>query len=180
VLRRWAEARMYRKTVQIAVAELRRASRASNVLEKLHSLDLAERKLKDALWLRPEATSDRFATGLQQIQQSRASTLAEQALPGVERLLEEAEKGGAESEQMLRAAGDILAFLDHYLEDDDRVDALSARLRGLGGERPPYQPVAPLSQIYRRPPAGAGCGALIGGLLVGLLVGLLIAVALIH
>jgi len=175
---------MYRKTVQIAVAELRRAARASNVLEKLHSLDLAEQKLKDALWLRPEATSDRFATGLQQIQQSRASTLTEQALPGVERLLNEAEKGDPESEQMLRAAGDILALLDHYLEDDDRVDALSARLRGLGGERPPYQAVPPLSQIYRRPPAGAGCGALIGGLLgallVGLLVGLLITVALIH
>jgi hypothetical protein len=167
---------MYRKTVQIAVAELRRAARASNVLEKLHSLDLAERKLKDALWLRPEATSDRFATGLQQIQQSRASMLTEQALPGAERLLEEAGKGGPESEQMLRAAGDILAFLDHYLEDDERVDALSARLRGLGGERAPYEPVTPLSQIYHRPAGGAGCGALIGGLLVGLL----IAVVLIH
>lgn len=176
MLRRWAEARMYRKTVQIAVAELRRAARASNVLEKLHSLDLAERKLKDALWLRPEATSDRFATGLQQIQQSRASMLTEQALPGVERLLEEAGKGGPESEQMLRAAGDILAFLDHYLEDDERVDALSARLRGLGGERAPYEPVTRLSQIYHRPVGGAGCGALIGGLLVGLL----IAVVLIH
>lgn len=171
---------MYRKTVQIAVAELRRASRASNVLEKLHSLDLAEQRLKDALWLRPDATSDRFATGLQQIQRSRASTLTEQALPAVERLLNEAEKGGAETEQMLRAAGDILVFLDHYMEDDARVDALSARLRGLGGERPPYQPVGPLSQIYHRPAAGAGCGALIGGLLAGVLIGLLIAMALIH
>jgi hypothetical protein len=170
VFRRWAEGRMYRKTVQIAVAELRRAARASTVLEKLHALDLAEQKLKDALWLRPEQGGDRWATGLRQIQQSRATTLEEQALPAVERLLQGAEKGGAEGEQMLRAAGDILAFLDHYLSDDDRVDALCARLRGLGGERPPYQPVTPLSQIYHRPPAGAGCGALISGLLAGLLI----------
>ena len=166
MFRRWAEGRMYRKTVQIAVAELRRAARTSNVLEKLRSLEVAEQKFKDALWLRPEASGDRFATGLEEIERSRHRTLVKQAVPAVERLLDAAEERPAERDDMLRAAGELFSFLDHYLPEDDRVDALEARFRQLGGKRPPYRPVTPLSEIYHRPAAGTGCAALIGGLLI--------------
>jgi len=51
MFRRLAEARMYRKTMQIAVAELRRAARTANVLEKVEALEVAEQKLRDAQWL---------------------------------------------------------------------------------------------------------------------------------
>ena len=45
MFRRWAEDRMYRRTMQLAVSELRRAARTSNALEKLQALDIAEQKL---------------------------------------------------------------------------------------------------------------------------------------
>jgi len=166
MFRRWAEGRMYRRTVQIAVVELRRAARTSNVIEKLRSLELAEQKFKDALWLRPEASGDRFAAGLGEIERSHHRTLVEQALPAAERLLDAAEERPAERDEMLRAAGELFSFLDHYLPEDDRVDALSARFRQLDGTRPPYRPITPLSEIYHRPAGGAGCATLIGGLLM--------------
>ena len=46
MFRRWAETRMYRKTMRLAVGELRRAARTANALAKLHALDNAEQKLK--------------------------------------------------------------------------------------------------------------------------------------
>jgi len=165
MLRRWAEARMYRKTVQIAVAELRRAARTANALEKLQALTVAEQKLRDALWLCPEESKERFETGLGEIERSRNRTLHE-ALRAVERLLVAAEQGIGEPRAILRPAGELLGFLDHYLPDDPRVETLSARFHRLGGEQPTYQPVTPLAEMYRRPEGGAGCSALIGGLLL--------------
>ncbi len=167
MLRRWAEARMYRKTMQIAVAELRRAARAPDIVEKLRSLDVAEQKLKDAHWLCPDRGDDRFAAGLRAIERNRSQALVKQAIPSVERLLEAADGGGAEREHALRAAGELLSFLDRYLPQDDRVDTLSAWFRKRGGEGEPYRPVTPLSDVYHRP-AGIGCGATIGGLLLGI------------
>ncbi len=163
---RWAEGRMYRRTVQIAVAELRRAARASNVVEKLRSLEVAEQKFKDALWLRPEASADRFATGLREIERSRRRTLVKEGMPSLERLLDAAEERPAERDEMLRAAGELLSFLDHYIPEDNRVEVLSARFRELGGKGSPYRPATPLSEIYHRRAGGTGCGTLIGGLLI--------------
>ncbi|GEM_PF-1994601 len=166
MFRRWAETRLYSKTMQLAVAELRRAARTSNALEKLASLDVAEQKLRDVLWLRPEARSPRFEDGLAEIARRRQSCLHEQAIPAVARLLEAAERGLADRDTLLQAAGSLLAFLYHYLPDEPQVEQLGARFRTLGGKQPPYQPVRPLSEMYRRPEGGAGCGALIGGLLL--------------
>lgn len=171
MLHRWAEGRMYRRTVEVAVAELRRAARSSNVVEKLRALEVAEQKFKDALWLRPEASADHFETGLREIERSRGRMLVKEGLPAVERLLGAAEEGAGEREEMVSAAGELLSFLDHYLPDDERVDVLSARLRELGGERPPYRPVRPLCSIYHRGGAGSGCGTAIGVvLMVGVVV----------
>jgi len=169
VFRRWAEARIYRRTMQLAVAELRRAARTASALEKLHCLEVAEQKLRDALWLRPERGGEQFEGGLAEIQRSRERTLREQALPAVERLLEVAGALATDRDPMLQAAGELLCFLHHYLPDDPKRPLLSARLRELGGTQPAYQPVTPLSEIYRRPEGGVGCAALIGGLLVVLL-----------
>ena len=166
MFRRWAEARMYRRTVQIAVAELRRAARASDVLEKLRSLAVAEQKLEDALWLRPEKAGERFPDGLREIRRSRERTLVADALPAMDRLLAGAEKGAPEREEMLRAAGELLALLDHYLPEDERVAVLDARFRQLGGEHPSYQRIMPLSELYHRPAEGAGCMVLLCGVLV--------------
>ena len=166
MFRGWAEARMYRRSMQIAVAELRRAARSANALEKLRCLEIAEQKLNDAVWLCPDAGGERFDAGLAEIQRSREATLHEQAVPAVERLLAAAEKGIAEKGELLRAAGELLSLLDHYLPEEDRVEALSARFRQLGGKPTPYQAIQPLSEIYHRPSGGTGCGALVGGLMV--------------
>jgi hypothetical protein len=168
MFRRWAEARMYRKTVQLAVSELRRAARTPNALEKLEALETAEQKLKDALWLCPEESKERFEAGLAEIQRSRDRSL-KQALPAVERLLDAAESGVGYPDAILQPAGRLLAILNHYLPDDAQVDLLSSRLRQLGGKQPPYRPVAPLAEMYHRPEGGAGCGALIGGVVLLLL-----------
>jgi len=171
MFRRWAESRMYRRTIQIAVSELRRAARTANALEKLQALQMAEQKLKDAAWLRPEAAGAKFEAGLQEIQRSRARVLSKEAPAAVERLLEAAGKGIVEPRVMLEPAGELLALLFHYLPDDPRAQALSARFRELGGKQPPYQPVTPLSEMYHRPEAGVGCGGLIGAaMLITLLI----------
>lgn len=161
MFRRWAETRMYRKTMRLAVGELRRAARTANALEKLQALDNAEQKLKDARWLSPAEDQGRFDAGLGEIERSRKRTL-EEAIPAVERLLEAAGKGVVDSAELLRAAGQLLSFLNHYLPDDSRVELLSGRFVQMGGEQPPHTPVHPLSEAYRRPKAGAGCGAAIG------------------
>jgi len=161
MLRRWAEERIYRRTMQLAVGELRRASRTNNALEKLQALEVAERKLRDALWLRPEAASKRFERGLAEIERSRTVALREQGMPAVERLLEAAGKGVGEREMMLEPAGLLLSLINHYLPDDPGAQALSARFRELGGKQPPYQPAAPLSEMYHRPEGGAGCAMLL-------------------
>lgn len=166
MFRGWAEGRMYRRSMQIAVAELRRAARSANALEKLQCLEVAEQKLKDAVWLRPDAGGERFDAGLAEIQRSREKTLHEQGLPAAEHLLEAAGKFPAEKGELLREAGELLSLLDHYLPEEDRVEELSARFRQLGGEPTPYQAVQPLSKLYHRPSGGVGCGALVGGLLV--------------
>jgi len=160
MFRRWAETRMFRKTMRLAVSELRRAARTANALEKLQALDNAEQKLKDALWLSPSEDQGRFEAGLAEIARSRTRTLAE-AIPAVERLLEAVGKGVGDSEELLRAAGQLLSFLNHYLPDDPNVERASAQFVQKGGEQPAYTPVRPLSDVYHRPEAGAGCGAVI-------------------
>ncbi len=168
MLRRWAETRMYRRTMQLAVSELRRAARTANALEKLHALENAEQKLKDAQWLSPEEDRHRFEAGLAEIQRSRERTLQE-AVAAVERLLEAAEKGLADSSDLLKASGQLLSFLNHYLPEDPKVELLSGRFLQLGGEQPPYVPVPAIAEMYRRPESGPGCGAMIGFLLAFLL-----------
>jgi len=178
MFRRWAETRLYRKTMNVAVAQLRRAARTPNVLEKLAALDLAEQKLRDARWLTRDEDGQRLETGVGEIARSRAQTL-EQAVGVAERLLEAAEGKLAEPAAMLRPAGRILSFLNHYLPQDARVEVLNARLLRLGGAQPPYTPAPALSEMYRRPaatvglPAGrqAGCGSLIGLLALAAVVG---------
>jgi len=167
VFQRWAEARLYRKTMQIAVAELRRAARTANALEKLEALDIAEQKLRDAEWLSPSKDSARFEAGLGEIARSRAQTL-EQAIAGVERLLDGAEEGRAERSEMVAAAGRILSYLNHYLPEDPRVDALNGRLLRLGGAQPAYTAITPLSEMYARPDAATGCGATIILFMIGM------------
>lgn len=154
MFRRWAEERIYKKTMQVAVAELRRAARTANALEKLVALEIAERKLRDAAWLRPERVSDEYNAGLQEIERSRLRTLREQAQPAVERLLETAEQGGPAKAIVLEAAAHLLTFLYHYLPEAPEVGALSARFRELGGKQQPYQPIRPLSEVYHRPEPG--------------------------
>ena len=146
MFRRWAEGRMWRRSMQIAVSEMRRAARTPHVLEKLRALDMAEQKLKDAQWLSPDEDTERFQTGVTEIGRSRERTL-EEAVSATERLLEAAERGTAEHDDLLRAAGQMLAFLNHYLPDDARVEVLSGRLVQLGGAQPPYEPVKPLTEI---------------------------------
>jgi len=172
MFRRWAETRMFRKTMRLAVSELRRAARTANALEKLQALDNAEQKLKDARWLSPAEDQGRFDAGLGEIERSRKRTLDE-AVPAVERLLEAAGKGVVDSAELLRAAGRLLSFLNHYLPEDSRVELLSGQFVQMGGEQPPYTPVHPLSEAYHRPEAGAGCGAAI--ILILLLTALCIA-----
>lgn len=174
MFQRWAEARLYRKTMQIAVAELRRAARTANALEKLESLDIAEQKLLDAQWLNPDQDKPRFEAGLGEIARSRAQTL-EQAITAVERLLDGAEEGRAERSEMVAAAGQILSYLNHYLPENLRVDALNARLLRLGGAQPAYTPVTPLSEMYARPDAATGCGAAIGLFLFGMMLAVALA-----
>jgi len=138
--------------MQLAISHLRRAARTANALEKLHCLEVAEQKLKDAAWLRPEAVSDEFQAGLQEIQRSRVKTLQEQALPAIRRLLEAAEENAQERMAILEAAGQLLSFLNYYLPEEPEAQVLSARFRELGGKQPPYQPIRPLSEMYHRPP----------------------------
>jgi len=149
---------MYRRTMQIAVSELRRAARTENAIEKLEALDLAERKLQDAQWLMPSTASERFDEGMEEIARSRERTL-EQAIPAVKRLLEAIDQRIAEPSELRRAAGHLLSFLNHYLPEDSRVDDLNAWFLRLGGEPQPYAPLCPLSEIYRRPHTRTvGCG----------------------
>jgi len=174
VLRRWAERRLYRRTMQIAVSELRRASRTPNALEKLEALEVAEQKLRDAAWLDPEARQDRFLAGLTEIAKSRLRTLQEQAIPAVARLLDAAQTGAVDRAPMLDAAARLLSYLYHYIPDEPAVQELSARFRQLGGVQRPYQAVTPLSEMYRRPPAGAGCTLVVVGLVAALLITLIL------
>lgn len=170
MFQRWAEERVYRRTLQLAVAELRRAARTPNTLEKLQALEVAEQKLKDAAWLRPEAATERFQAGLQEIARSRLKALGEQVPSTIGRLLEAAEKNVGDRGVLLEAAGALLTFLYRYLPEDPRTLDLSARFRQLGGTQPPYQPIAPLSEVYHRPQGGVGCGGLIGGVIVLIIV----------
>jgi len=151
MFRRWAEERLYKKTMQLAVAELRRAARTSNALEKLHSLEVAEQRLKDAAWLKPDRVIEKYKVGIQEIERSRMKALQDQARPAIDRLLDAVEKGVGEREVMLEAVGLLLAFLHHYLPDDPDVQAHSARFRQFGGKQQPYVPIQPLSEIYHRP-----------------------------
>lgn len=164
---------MYRRTMQLAIGELRRAARARDLLEKLQALDVAERKLRDAQWLSPDQDKHRFETGLAQIEQSRTQAL-KQAVLAVNRLLDTAAEDTAERAEMLRAAGLLLSFLNHYRPEDPEVEAASARLIKLGGEQPAYTPVPALSDMYHRPKQGAGCGAAVA-LMALLMAGCLIA-----
>jgi hypothetical protein len=148
--RRWAEERIYKKTMQIAVSELRRAARTANPLEKLASLDIAEQKLKDAAWLRPDRVADEYRVGLQQIEQSRLKTLREQAGSAITRLLGTAERDGATKALVLEAAAHLLAFMYHYLPDEPEVESLGARFRELGGKQQAYRQIRPLSEFYHR------------------------------
>jgi hypothetical protein len=175
MFQRWAETRLYRKTMQIAVAELRRAARTANVLEKLEALEVAEQKLRDAQWLSPEEDRKRFDAGVGEITRSRSQTL-DQAITAVERLLEAAEGGLGEQAEMLAPAGRILSFLNHYLPEDARVEVLNGRLLRLGGRQPPYTPAPALSEMYRRPAATVGCGSLIGLLALAAVVGAMVQV----
>ncbi len=172
MFQRWAETRLYRKTMQLAIAELRRAARTPNVLEKLACLDIAEQKLKDAQWLSPEDDRKRFETGLAELGRSRAQTL-EQALVAADRLLTAAEGDPAAPAETLPAAGSILSFLNHYLPEDARVEILNARLLRLGGQQPPYAAPTPLSDMYLRPAGTAGCGSAIGLLVLAFALALL-------
>jgi hypothetical protein len=164
--------------MQLAVMELRRAARASNLLEKLEALEVAEQKLRDAQWLSPGQDKKRFEAGLTEVERSRGETL-EQSLPAVNRLLDTAEEDSPERAEMLRAAGLLLSSLNHYLPEEPEVEAASARLIKLGGEQPAYTPVPALSDMYHRPDQGAGCGAVIG-LMALLVAGCLIASRLIR
>jgi len=168
MFRRWAEGRMYRKTVQLAVSELRHAARTPDPLEKIRSLEVAEQKLKDALWLCPERSKEQFEEGLAELQRGRQRALREQALPAVAQLLERVEEGRADGEGMLELAGELLSFLNHYLPDDRETEALDARFRQLGGKQRPYRASAPLSEIYHRPEGGVGCATMLVCLVVGL------------
>jgi len=159
---------MYQRTVQLAVSELRRAARASHPLEKLRALEVAEQKLKDALWLCPEESKERFEAGLAEVPRSRTRALREEALPAVGRLLDAAEKQVSDPEPTLEAAAELLSLLNHYLPEEPQVEELSARLRRLGGRQPDYRGVTPLAEMYHRPEGAAGCGGLIGGLLLAL------------
>lgn len=159
---------MYRRSMQLAVMELRRAARASNLLEKLESLDVAEQKLRDAQWLSPGQDKERFEAGLTEVERSREETL-KQSIPALSRLLNAAEQDSPERAEVLRAAGLLLSFLNHYAPQEPEVEAASGRLIKLGGEQPVYTPVPALSDMYRRPREGAGCGAAIG--LTALLIG---------
>lgn len=162
---------MYRNTMVLAVQALREAARTANALEKLRCLEIAEQKLRDAGWLRPEVGQERRNLGLEEIARSRQRALREQAIPAVGRLLEAAEKGVPDKGELLRAAGELLAFLYHYLPDEPQAQALGARFRSLGGEQSPYRPVPALADQYHRPEGGAGCMVLLGGLVVlGLLI----------
>ncbi|MBN1458393.1 MAG: hypothetical protein JXA57_02580 [Armatimonadetes bacterium] len=174
MFRRWAEARMWRRTMQIAVSEMRRAARTANVLDKLQALDIAEQKLRDAQWLSPDENTERFETGVKEIQRSRRRTL-EEAASATERLLEAAEKGPVEGDDLLRAAGKLLSFLNHYQPDDARVEVLSGRFVQLGGVQPSYEPVKPLADMYDRSEGLSGCGVLLVVLLLGVTAGLIAA-----
>jgi len=136
--------------MQLAVAELRKAARTANALEKLYSLDVAEQRLRDAAWLRPDQAGEKATVGLQEIARSRAAALRELAGPAVDRLLGSVEKGGEQREIMLEATGHLLAYLNRYLPDDPDVQAQAARFRQLGGKQQPYVPVQPLSEVYGR------------------------------
>jgi len=175
MFRRWAEARMYRRTMQIAVSELRRAARTANAIEKLEALDMAERKLRDAQWLMPSTASERFDEGMTEIVRSREQTL-DQAIPAVERLLEAMDQKVAEPDELRRAAVRLLSFLNHYRPEDSRVDDLNGWFLRLGGEPQTYASLLPLSEIYHRPQApAAGCGAVLMLFLLGL--GLMISLS---
>jgi len=165
MFRAWAENRMYGNTMRLAVQALREAARTANALDKLRLLDFAEQKLRDANWLRPEVGKEQRELGLEEIARNRQATLRQQAMPAAGRLLEAAEKGVAEKRELLRAAGELLAFLYHYLPEEAETQALGARFRSLGGEQPAYRPIPALADKYHRPEGGVGCGAMIGGLL---------------
>ena len=151
MIRRWAEDRLYKKTMQLAVRELRRAARSANALEKLHALGVAEQRLKDAAWLRPEKVTKEYTAGLAEIERSRLRSLHEMAEPTIERLLDAAEKDTGERTVMLEAAAALIAFLNHWLPDEANSQIMTARLRRLGGKQVAYEPVQPLSEIYQRP-----------------------------
>jgi len=169
MIRRWAERRMYRRSLQLAAGLLRRAARTANVLEKIEALEQAEQKVKDASWLFPEEAGEEFETTLSTLRKSREEALEKHAPPAAARLLTAAEAGGEEAEAALQAAGRLLARLSHYRPEDLQTQELSARFRALGGERPPYRPVPALSESYHRPSAAAGCGSLVCALVLGLL-----------
>jgi len=78
------------------------------------------------------------------------------------------EQGVGDRKVLLAPAAELLAFLSRYLPDHPDTQALGARFRQLGGEQPAYRPQPALSEMYHRPEAAAGCGALIGGLLAAL------------
>jgi hypothetical protein len=165
MFRRWAENRIYRNTLRVAVNALREAARTPDPLRKLHLLDLAEQKLRDASWLKPELATERYRPGLEEIARSRDRALKEQALPAVAKLLQVVEQGVGDRKVLLAPAGELLAFLFRYLPDHPEAQALGARFRQLGGEQRPYRPIPALSEMYHRPEAAAGCGTLIGGLI---------------
>lgn len=169
MIRRWAEGRMYRRSLQLATGLLRQAARTANVLEKVEALEQAEQKLEDARWLFPEQAGEEFEAGLATIRKSREEALEKHAPPAVERLLTSAEAGGEEREAALAAAGRLLALLSHYRPEDLQTQELSARFRALGVEQPPYRPVRRLCETYHRPTAATGCGSVICALALGLL-----------
>ncbi|MCJ7751463.1 MAG: hypothetical protein MUQ65_10275, partial [Armatimonadetes bacterium] len=141
-------------------------------LEKLQALDNAEQKLKDAQWLSPDEDQGRFGAGLGEIERSRKRTL-EEAFPAVERLLEAAGKGVVDLAELLRAAGQLLSFLNHYRPDDPRIEALTGKLLQSGGKQPPYEPVRPLAEMYDRSGGVTGCGLLLVLLFLGMIAGIL-------
>jgi hypothetical protein len=166
MLKRWAEARIYRNTMRVAVQALREAARTSNALEKLRLLDVAEQKLRDATWLRPERADEHFESGIEEIRRSRQRTLKEQAVPAVGRLLEAAGKGIGDKKILLQPAAELLAYLHHYCPEEAAAQDLSACFRGLGGEQRAYRPITPLSEHYNPAYAFAGCGLLLALLAV--------------
>lgn len=163
---RWAETKLYRRAMKVAVRELRRAARATNVLEKLEALEVVEQRLKDAQWLSREDGGDRFSAGLAEVQHSREQTL-HQAAEVVTRLFEGAGSEAGDKEGVLAAAAAILVFLNHYQADDPVVEALTGRLLDLGGKPRSYHRITPLSEVYQPPAAGAGCALFLLFLLVG-------------